>query len=161
METASIIVLAVLIAFSPPSFFFSFLKQKLINMRRTGTLIFYLLFFLLSALPQSYSQDISGFWQGVLQQGGGRLSFGLDLDQQENQISGTRFIKGGPTAFAIFGIQGTINNASFSYQSNNVINEIRPSGGFWCSLGGTLTYDSIENTLNGNWCPNNLSLIHI
>ncbi len=104
-----------------------------------------------------FSQDISGYWQGVYYQNtGGPSAYyptSMQLFQSGNTITGTstsRLPNGSPS-YVIVSVTGTISNKIFTYNITGIIQQVAPPFPYyWCPNGtGVLTYDSASQTLKG------------
>jgi gliding motility-associated-like protein len=111
--------------------------------------------FLLSCM-HLFSQNIAGYWQGVLYQPNGPFTvyfpYSMQLLETGNTITGTAYIiEPNSTAYALFSISGTITNNIYSFQVQQIVSQIAPTGGIWCIETGTLTYSNSSETLTGPW----------
>jgi hypothetical protein len=125
------------------------MKTKLQN-------IFILLFIIIST-NKTHSQDISGYWQGVLfQQAGVPVSyfpFSINVFQNGSQITGTSEIRqyNAPQYFGIISFTGSLVDTLLSYQETTIDSQLTNGLWFWCIKNASLTYDSLSQSLSGPW----------
>lgn len=103
------------------------------------------------------SQDISGYWQGVLfQQSGIPVSyfpFSLNVIQNGSQIAGTSEIRqfNAPQYFGIMSFTGNLVDTLLSYQETAILSQLTYGFWFWCLKEASLSYDSLTQMLSGPW----------
>ena len=114
--------------------------------------------FILSTLS-AFSQDISGYWQGVLTQQGGipntYYPFSMALSQNGNAVEGTSEIRlsSDSVYFGTMSLTGTFDGSNFQFQEMEVIEELTGSAWAWCIKSGNLLYDGNLQKLEGPWLP--------
>ena len=103
-----------------------------------------------------YSQDISGYWQGVVYSPNSAYSEYwaevLLITQNGNMINGTTLNQAAndPQIFHEAEINGTIQNNLLQITTGNILRANPPPPGTWCYLGnGTFVYDPVELSLKG------------
>ena len=114
--------------------------------------------FILSTLS-AFSQDISGYWQGVLTQQGGipntYYPFSMTLNQNGNTVDGTSEIRLNSDSlyFGTMLLTGTFDGSNFQFQEMEIIDELTGSAWAWCIKSGDLLYDDNLQKLEGPWLP--------
>ena len=105
----------------------------------------------------SQSQDVSGFWQGVLYQQNGvpvtYFPFSMILEQNGNNISGTSEIRSSNNSifFGIMSLTGSFDGVEFEFQETGILDQLTGSTWYWCIKNGDLVYDENTQTLQGPW----------
>jgi hypothetical protein len=106
---------------------------------------------------QAYSQDISGYWQGVLyQQSGVPVSyfpFSMEIIQNDSMVYGISEIRQ-YNALQYYGImmfEGEFSDSILMYQELEIIEEQTNGSWYWCIKNANLQYSSNSNSLIGPW----------
>lgn len=116
-----------------------------------------LFIFLNLSVYQAYSQDISGYWQGVLyQQSGVPVSyfpFSMEIIQNDSVVYGISEIRQ-YNALQYYGImmfEGEFSDSILMYQELEIIEEETNGSWYWCIKNANLQYSSNSNSLIGPW----------
>lgn len=107
----------------------------------------------------SANKNIAGNWQGVLKQEDGKgsknFAYWMTLTLKGDSLFGIARTEVANTEYyATINIRGIVKNNTIIFIEDKLIdNHPRPGYG-WCLFKGRLLYNEVENSISGNWVPN-------
>lgn len=110
----------------------------------------------------AFSQDITGYWQGVLYQisGSSRIfyPYSMQITQAPNgNVTGTTYLsQDNSKYYARHRLTGTFAHSEFDFRTQ-IIDQVPAPGNYWCAPVGQLFYDEPSEKLNGPWNAPNCS----
>jgi outer membrane protein OmpA-like peptidoglycan-associated protein len=137
----------------------SFVKNKTPRQKRMKQLTLTLFTFLFCSL--TFSQDLTGRWEGGLPQDDKDFTFELEADivQRGNVLSGNMQITAPESGeFVIQKFSGTFIDSIFKLSEYEIVNSfIKPTNSFgWClkNLVGKISIDEKKMSIEGTWSSN-------